>query len=256
MNSQPSSTINLNNTFVYSPDQIATRQEFGDPTRFTIIFIKDKRYETWIFDTVGYTAAFIDGMKVSEKYTVPEYHEEMYATTLSPDQFFKEMGVDEILLTMGKEEFILTPFDDAGVDNQLMYLEGVSIGLLHGKVSFVETYPAMTERKLVETDFSISQINELTPEEIASEGLHEYLVVHFMDGELFNSYNTRIEVRFAANEVCLTENNETVCFTRVSENEYTGEDGEIRMNFILDGFIWDIKGGSVEIESLFSRVEE
>jgi len=253
---QPVSTAKLNNTFTYSPDQIAVRQEHGNPTRFTIIFNNGRRHESWHFDTDGYTVAFIDGVRVSEKHTLPEYKEEMYATTLSPDQFDQEMGIDEILLSTGQEDTMVTSFDGAVDDNQFVYLEGLSIGLIRDKVSFIETYPAMTERKLNPEDFNIPSINDLTPEEIANEGLHEYLVVHFMDDELVDSYNTIVEVKFAEDKVCISEKDETYCFLNTAENEYVREDEGIRMYVIPDGFYWYIEGEGVVIETLFSRVDE
>lgn len=255
-NYHPSSSSKLHNSFAYSSDQIAVRQAFGNPTRFSIIFNSDMRFETWYFDADGYTVAFIDGTQMSEKHTVPEIQEDMYATTLSPDMFDKGMGIDEIILSTGKNEFLLTPLEDFVDNGQLMHLQGLSIGLVDGKINFVETYPAMTERKIIAADLNIPQINERTPEEIASEGLHEYLVVHYMDGDLFDSYNTMIEVRFADNKICLTENGESNCYIRVGENEYVGEDGVIHMFLILDGFIWNIEGESANIESLFSRVDD
>ena len=161
---------------------------------------------------------------------MPEYRQEMYATTLSPDQFDKGMGIDEILLSTGKDEFILTTMEEGVTENgQLMYLEGLSVGLMNGQINFVETYPAMTERKLIAADFNIPQISELTPEEIASEGLHEYQVDLYMDGELFDSYISMIDVRFADDKVCLTENNESGCFLRIGENEFFAEDNGIIM---------------------------
>ena len=70
---QPPSSVQLRNTFSYSADQVAMQQEFGSPTRFMVIFGENNRLETWYYDTKGYTSVFMNGTKISEKHSMPQY---------------------------------------------------------------------------------------------------------------------------------------------------------------------------------------
>ena len=178
----------------------------------------------------------------------------MYATSFSPSQFYRGMGVNEIVLSTSRNDFLLTTFESDSIVGRLMHMEGLGIGLDDDRINYVETYPAMTERKLSAAEFT--PVIGRTPEESANEGQHEYLVVIYMDNELFDSYNAAIEMEFTDEKVCITENGEVYCFLRVAENHYTTEDGLTQMALILDGFIWNIDDEDSQMEVLFSRVGE
>lgn len=253
-NYQPPPSAQLASTFSYSADQAAIQQAYGSPTRFTILFGESNRLETWHFDNRGYSVVFLNGTKTSEKYTMPQFREEMYATTYDPGQFYAGMGINEIVLAAGRRDFRLSTIEGETYEERLMHMEGLGIGLQDGRINYVETYPAVTERKLAASEFS--PVEMLTPEETAAEGLHEYLVVIYEDSEFFDSYNAEIETAFAQGEVCLTESQETYCFERTAENEYISEDGFTDMYLILDGFIWYVDGEASEIEVLFSRADD
>ena len=251
---QPSSSVQLHNTFSYSADQIAVQQDYGYPTRFTILFGEENRLETWYFDSRGYTVVFMNGTQTSEKHAIPQYREGMYATTFTPGQFYSGMGVEEIVLATGQEDFQLSTIEGESFEERLMHMQGLGIGLQDGRINYVETYPAMTERELLPSDFAPPPT--LTAEETANEGAHEYLVVVYVDDEFFDSYNSLVDVQFAQDKVCLTENDETYCFMRVSENHYVSEEFQTRMAFILDGFIWNMDDEEPAMEVLFSRMDD
>jgi hypothetical protein len=151
-------TINIDagtlESYTYSADQLATRQAHGDPTRFTIVFGETSRQETWMYDTSGYQAVFVDGVKISERTTTPAYQEGMYATTYTPDIFYHGMGLDEAIAASGQQDFVLTSLDDLVEDGRLLHVAGLSVGVVDDQVRFVETLPATTETSLAPEDFS------------------------------------------------------------------------------------------------------
>jgi hypothetical protein len=149
----PPSDVELENDFVFSADQLAVLDAYGSPTRFTILFGDNIRHESWFYDTAGYSVMFQDGEMVSEKNEIPEYQEEMYATTYSPDQFYEGMEIDEVVFSTGQHDFLLTSIEGLEEVGRLMHLEGLCIGLYDDEVSFIETYPAMTEIELEPEDF-------------------------------------------------------------------------------------------------------
>jgi hypothetical protein len=251
---QPPSSAQLYGTYNYSMDQSAMMQELGVPTRFTILLGENNRFETWHYDTRGYTAVFMNGAKTSEKHTIPEYRDGMYATTYTPELFYAGMDINDVVLATGKHDFQLSTIESDSIEERLMHLEGLAAGFQDGAINYVETYPALSERKLNAAEFTDAA--QLTPEESANNGAHEYLVVIYVDNEPFDSYNSEIEIQFAQDKVCLTENNETYCFMRVSENHYESVEYQTQMAFILDGFIWIQDDEGMETEVLFSRVDD
>ena len=270
----PSSAVVLNNSFTYSADQLSIQQERGNPTRFTIVFSKNIRQETWFYDSAGYAIVFRNGVKVSEKNITPEYHDEMYATTYSPEQFYNGMRLDEIVLSTGKNDFILTSVDGMAASGRLMHLEGLTIGLLDGQVNFVETYPAMTEIKLEAEDFSqtgiltpektidetakedIAPTISLTEEEAANQGVHKYLQVIYIDGDLLDERNVSLEITFYEGGVRVTENGESSYYDQVGLNQYlAGDDSFMQLTFIGGGFIRYLESDEGDIETLNSLLE-
>ena len=268
----PSSTSVLSNSFTYSADQLSVQQERGNPTRFTILFSENIRQETWFYDTAGYAIVFRNGVKVSEKNITPEYHDEMYATTHSPDQFYNGMGLDEIVLSTGKNDFMLTNVDGMAANGRLMHLEGLSIGLLDGQVNFVETYPAMTERKLGIEDFSqtgdfapeqtnnettqedIAPTISLTEEEAANQGTHKYLSVIYYDGDIIDERELVLVITFFEGRVIITENGENAYYNQVAPNEYFADydESQTQLFFTIEGIIKYTKGKNADVEVLLS----
>ena len=270
----PSSTSVLKNSFTYSADQLSVQQERGNPTRFTILFSENIRQETWFYDSAGYAIVFRNGVKVSEKNITPEYHDEMYATTYSPDQFYNGMGLDEIVTSTGKNDFMLTSVDGMAENGRLMHLEGLSIGLLDGQVNFVETYPAMTEIKLEAEDFSSTKnivpeqtTNEspqkdiappinLTEEEAANQGVHKYLQVIYFDGDFLDEREVTLEITFYEGGVRVTENDVSSYYDQIDLNRYlAGDDSFMQLTFIGGGFIRYLEGDEGDIETLNSLLE-
>lgn len=139
--------------YAYSQDQQTVQQLYGSPTRFTIVFSESIRQETWTYDTAGYTVVFRNGVKVSEQTVKPEYREGMFATTYTPAIFSQGMGINEIVLATGRQDFVLTSMEGMVEEGRLMHLEGLSVGLKDGQVLFVETIPALTETPLYPQDF-------------------------------------------------------------------------------------------------------
>jgi len=139
--------------YVYSEDQMAVQQSYGPPSRFNITFSGDGRTDVWIYDTMGYTVIFRDGVKFLEEQVEPEYQEGMHATTYSPSLFYRGMGVDEIVLATGRNRIMLTSMGDLVEEGRLMHLEGLTVGLKGGQVLYVETFPAVTEKPLYPQDF-------------------------------------------------------------------------------------------------------
>ena len=256
---QPAPEILILTPYKYSGDQQAILQKDGPPTRFAII-LSDARQETWYYDTTGYSIVFVDGSIVAEKEKSPEYQENMYATTYAPNQFFGGMGFDEIMASTGRNEFSLSEIEGMDRDAHLLHLEGLAIGLLEGKISFVETYPAITERKLDQADVAAAESDAYTPtpEETANEGSHTYLVVTYVNNEYIREDRSMIEISFKPDGVYFLQNGISTGYQRVEPNLYTDPDGILRLSFILDGFIWfePSMNGSNEVEILNSRLHD
>lgn len=139
--------------YVYSQDQMAVQQSYGPPTRFNITFSADGRMDIWIYDTMGYTVFFRDGVKFLEENVEAAYQEGLYATTYVPALFYQGMGVDEIVLATGRNKIMLTSMGDLVENGRLMHLEGLTVGLKNGEILYVETFPAVTENLLTPQDF-------------------------------------------------------------------------------------------------------
>jgi len=251
---QPPSSARLRGTFSYSADQSAVMQELGIPTRFTILFGENNRLETWHYDTRGYTVAFMNGTKTSERTVAVQYRDDMYATTYTPGQFYAGMRVDEIVLATGRDDFQLSTIEAESFEQRLMHLEGLAVGLQDDSINYIETYPAMTERRLTAAEFV--PISVLTPEESANQGQHEYLVVVYENFELIESINTMVDVIFEDDQLCLTLEGDTTCFVHVAENHYQSTEIVTNLYIILDGFIWNLDDEISEMEVLFSRVDD
>lgn len=256
---QPAPEILILVPYEYSGDQQVVLQNTGDPTRFSLIFTKNDRQETWYYDTIGYTVTFVNGEFAAEKYTVPQYQENMYATTYAPNQFYDGMRFDEIMASTGRNEYTISEIEGMDRDAHLLHLEGLAIGLLEGRISFVETYPAMTERKLDQADFATeSRIYTPTPEEAANKGSHQFLVVTYINGEFDGEDKSEIDISFQPDEVFINQNGIISSYQRVEPNLYTDPDGVLRLRFIADGFIWfePSVNGSNEVEILHSRLDD
>ena len=256
---QPAPEILILTPYEYSGDQQVILQKEGPPTRFSIIF-SDDRQETWYYDTTGYSVVFIDGSIIAEKEKSPEYRENMYATTYTPNQFYGGMGFDEIMASTGRDEYTLSEIEGMDRDAHLLHLEGLAIGLLEGRIIFVETYPAMTERKLDQADFAALENEDYTPtpEEAANEGSHTYLVVTYVNSEFDGEDRRVIEVSFQPDGVYFLQNGISSSYQRVEPNLYTDPDGILRLRFISDGYIWfepSVNGG-YEVEILHSRLDD
>jgi len=266
--SPPPGTV-LQNPFTYNADQLQVKQQYGDPDRFTILFSKNIRQETWSYDTNGYSVVFRNGVKVSEKFENVGYAGQIYATTYVPDQFYNGMGIDEIVLATGQNEFYLTSIDDAEQNNRLMHLEGLSIGLRNGQVVFVETYPAITDAALSQenpalatqpvqptpTPTSVPGI-VLTTEELSIRGTHKYKVVFFMDGDVINEAVITLEIIFSNEEVRIIENGESRDYYRTDTNKYVSNiDSSTELFIMEEGFTMMIPGETSTIEVLYSLLE-
>lgn len=256
---QPAPEILILVPYEYSGDQQVILQKEGPPTRFSIIF-SDDRQETWYYDTTGHSIVFIDGSIVAEKEKSAEYQENMYATTYAPNQFSRGMGFDEIMASTGRNEYTVSEIEGMDRDAHLLHLEGLAIGLLNGKISFVETFPAMTERKLDQVDFAAAESDAYTPtpEETANEGSHTYLVGTYVNSEYIREDRSMIEISFKPDGVYFLKNGISTSYQRVEPNLYTDPDGILRLRFILDGFIWfePSVNGSNEVEILHSRLDD
>ncbi|MBN2045348.1 MAG: hypothetical protein JW757_10040 [Anaerolineales bacterium] len=274
----PSLGYTPSNPFNYSPDQMSVINAHGNPTRFMIIFTVSNRQETWIYDTSGYTVVFRDGVKLSEKSETPQYWPEMYATTLGPNQFYQGMGVDEVVLSTGRADLTLVTLEGLEKESRLMYLQGLSVGLVDGRVNFVETIPAMTETLLRQEDFTVlappveepapttapepttepaaaSSAFSLTPQEEALQGTHTYTLIIYDGGEPIDGVNTQIEARFEGSQLILVENGESSIFSRTGENSYRGnlEGTDIALEVTATGYQWKIEENGVSIEVVAIR---
>lgn len=246
------------NPFSYSADQQAAQETYGDPTRFTIIFTSTGRQETWNYDTSGYSVVFRDGVKIAEKVETPQYQEEMYATTLSPDQFYSGMGVDEVVLSTGRSDITFVTLEGLDKDTRLMYLEGLSVGVVDGKVNFVEIIPSTTETRLSQADFApVSQPSpaseiSLTPEETANQGTHTYAVTMMRNDEILDEHSTTFTITFFEGGCLLGENEPYHSFTQIGTNQYQ-EDAEdpILITFNADGFSWTMTDSQLVTQFVF-----
>ena len=232
----------LSSTYSFSPEQHAMLQDKGNPTRFIILFGGAARQETWFYDTTGYTIVFRDGVKVSEKEETPEYKEGMYATTYTPNLFYRDMVLDEIVLSTGKNRFMLTSVPELE-DMRLMDLEGLTIGLVDGKISYVETIPALTETLLTPDDFI-----RLTAEELANEGVHPYLSLANFGGESIQEMFGEVEFRFEAKTMVMTFLGDQIEFDRLETNQYYEDaDGGMTITFTADGLILNYFADGVQV---------
>lgn len=96
---------------------------------------------------------------------------------------------------------------------------------------------------------------QLSPEEIANEGVYQYQAYLYMDGEFAEEFTTSIEISFTDGGVCLTENGEKTCLSKAGLNEYLTEDGTSRIVFTLDGFIWHFLDQEAEVKVFFILME-
>lgn len=256
---QPAPEILILTPYEYSPDQQAILQKEGPPTRFSIIF-SDNRQETWYYDRTDYSVVFIDGTIMAEKGKTPEYQENMYATTYAPNQFLGGMGFDEITASTGRNEYTISEIEGMDRDAHLLHLEGLAIGLLEGRISFVETFPAITERKLDQADFAAVENEDYTPtpDEAANEGSHTYLVVTYVNSEFDGEDRRVIEISFEPDGVFFLQNGKSSYYQRVEPNLYTDADNLLRIRFNSDGFTWfePSVNGSYEVETLHSRLDD
>ena len=234
----PSPDGTPSNPFNYSPDQMAVINSFGNPTRFTIIFTDTDRQETWVYDTSGYTVVFRNGVKLSEKTETPQYREEMYATTLGPNQFYRAMGIDEVVLSTGRTDFTLVTLEGMDKESRLMYLKGLSVGLVDGKVNFVETIPAMTETLLRPEDFV--PVVALTPEIEAALGSYAYSNIAFQDLAVFGCASYQTEFTLEGNTLMMVESGEKMALTPISENKFFAsiEGVSVTLKFTPTGYVY------------------
>ena len=251
---QPPASAQPRGTFTYSADQSAVMQELGIPTRFSIIIGQNNRLETWHYDTRGYSVAFMNGTKTSERTVPAQYRDNMYATTYTPGQFYAGMGVNEIVLATGRREFQLSTIEAQSFEQRLMHLEGLAVGLQDGSINYVKTYPALSERRLAAAEFA--PVSVLTPEESANQGQHEYLIVVYENNEFIESYNVTVNISFENDTLCIEMEGDNFCFVKVAENHYQSTDVLTNMYVILDGFIWNLDDEISEMEVLFSRVDD
>lgn len=281
-NYKPAAGSGQNNTFTYSEEQLSTLQQYGNPTRFNIIFTQQSRDETWYYDTTGYTAAFQNGVLIAEQSYEPVYQENLYATTYTPDLFYSGMDIDAISVAAGRNSFVLTTIDGMPEESRLMHLEGLSIGLVDGKINFLETYPATTEISLSPEDFASeapaameadsqdtasagsstspeepAAALDLTPAESDCAGTHNYEVVYYVDAEEVERKSTTVAINFTMTGLEWTEDGEILIFTRTEPNIYEKEDLDswLYITFIPNGplMLFEEESGSVEIE--YSRLD-
>ena len=249
-NYQPSQDIVLKDPYTYSSAQMAVIEDLGYPARFMIIFGEDSRQETWFYDNFNYKIAFIAGEKVSDQYSSPGSAEGLYKTDYRPDQFYRGMGIDEIVLSTGSNDFALTSISEMVENGRLMHLNGLSIGLIDGQISFVETYPAQTE----ETASAAEPTNNesLTPEEMANEGIHTYSALHYIDNVFDLKYASTVKFDFQPGEVCLTEKEISRCYQLTGTNEYSNEEQAARIIFTMEGFILYQNEGDTTIKVYYT----
>ena len=225
------SNATLSGAFNYSSEQEAVIQNHGSPTRFLILFGEAARQETWIYDLTGYTVVFRDGVKVSEKSVDAVYKEGMYATTYSPNLFYEGMTVDEVVLATGKNDFMLTSVPELE-HMRLMDMEGLTIGLVNDRVSYIETIPALTETQLTADDFF-----SLTPEEAANQGKHTYVGSFTVDGETYQDDYGELEFVFDGSGMQMGVEGYFLPFERIGQNQYYSEtEGGITITITLEGF--------------------
>lgn len=251
----PSESQNIS-SYDFSDEQLTLLGEADYPTRFTIIFGENDRQETWFYDTLSYSYVFLNGNFIADKDTFVQYHENMYATTYLPDQFFRGMGLDEILATTGKEEFSITEIEGTGSDLHLLHLEGLSVGLSEGKIIFVETFPAMTERKLNSEDFINSEVYTPTQEELANSGVHEFLVLIHLNGEFVNELEATLELILDNDSLITIENNITNIYRRIEPNKYQSSDGARIVTVNSEGFVLKMEGDNGTLKTYYARLDE
>jgi len=261
------------NTFAYSTDQLDTLQKYGNPIRFDIIFAGNTRQETWYYDTVGYIVAFEDGTILAEQFFVPFYLE-MYATTYTPDLFYRGMGIDEIAASSGKTSFVLTTIEGMPEESRLMHLEGLSVGLVNGQISFVETWPSVNEIKLEPEDFASeaparsqdttpvdntetqAQPQNLTSEEAACAGSHQYEAVYYLDAEEYGRGNVSSEFIFGDDSVIWNIDNDTFTLTRLEQNTYFIEEvSTFFLAFEPGGFVSALEEDGSTYETIYTRMD-
>jgi hypothetical protein len=224
-NYSPSLGYPSRNPFNYSPDQMTVINTYGNPTRFMIIFTDDQRQETWFYDTTGYSVIFRDGVQIADKVETPEYKPEMYATTLGPNQFYRGMGIDQVVLSTGRNDITLVTLEGLDKPSRLMYLKGLSIGLVNGEVNFVETIPAMTETLLMPEDFSSASPtppeSSHTPELEAALGASNYSMIAFEELAVFDCGSVTTEFYLEGDILIMVEDGEQMTLSPLEENRYS-----------------------------------
>jgi len=165
------------------------------------------------------------------------------------------MGVDEVVLSTGRSDLMFATLEGLDKESRLMYLEGLSVGLVDGRVNFVETIPATTEILLSEEDFTPLNLPSpvsLTPEEAANEGTHTYAVTIMENDEILEEHTTTFTITFTEGGCQLKENDSIVFFTQTAPNQYQDdEEDPMLMTFNSDGFSWTFIDGPYKTSFVF-----
>ena len=181
----------------------------------------------------------------------------MYATTLNPGLFYRGMGLDEIVLSTGRDDLMISEVE--GLEGgSVVHMEGLAIGLLDGQISFVEVLPAVTETRLAAQDFV--PVARLTEEEAANEGTHTYHGVWIVGDEIVEEEDESISVQFADGKAYLSFYDDTLECIRLGQNQYRFTDGlsgsTMTFTFSMTGIhmAYAEEGASSEIR--YTLVEE
>lgn len=131
--------------YAYSGEQRAVVEEWGQPQSFYILFyqrenaegrVETVRYEEWAFPARGKQVVFENGLELSRA-EIPKAA--VYSTRYSPEQFFAFMNREQLAALTGLEDWFILPVEkELMQDADLYYAGGLTFGLQHGEVIYVE----------------------------------------------------------------------------------------------------------------------
>jgi hypothetical protein len=147
----PSFSADGGPAYELSPDQRERIQLSGYPDRFLILFYQETdssqkdlpvRLETWFYDLAGLQIIFINGSQIQESPLDAAVDEGMGRTYYNPEMFSSWMTLDHITSAVAQTEFYRVPIQgDQGPAVELIYFQGLVVGLQNDRIMYLETLP-------------------------------------------------------------------------------------------------------------------
>ena len=130
-------------SYTLSAAQTMVMDEIGLPDRLLIQFDSTaNRTEFWYYDQLGLSISFENGFEVKRAETAPILHEGLGSTYYLPQNFTKNMTLDDILVLTGENGFYLETVQNGIIGNgKLVFIKGFALMFIDNQLRHVETIP-------------------------------------------------------------------------------------------------------------------